>query len=176
MSDYGRGVNPCRPGYGASCALCCGSHNYNLGSEEIEALFIRRYAEGPRPPYKHPYSVSSGKLYADAMQCPHVGLSPDDEICCIIYSEPDKKGEVLSFFNGTCRNFFCPAWDILTDREITFAARLMRDWYFYSLLINDIESLQELCSSYSSPEDIPEDAVEELKDEILEKFIAEDGK
>jgi hypothetical protein len=30
--------NLCRPGHGASCALCCGSHNYNAPFEEIHAL------------------------------------------------------------------------------------------------------------------------------------------
>ena len=169
-------VNICHPGYGASCSLCCGSHNYRMDIKQIEELLLKRGDEGPTHPYQHPYSVKYEKLYRDAMQCPHVGLSDDNEVFCLIYGEPDKKGEVLSFFNGTCGNFYCPAWDVLTDKQVVFAARLMKDWFYYSLLINDIESVQNLCASYGSPEDVPEEELDELKQDILDKFIAEDGK
>jgi hypothetical protein len=171
-----RRINICRPGYGASCALCCGSHNYRLSNNEVEELFLKRGAEGSPRPYLHPYTVSFDKIYRDAMQCPHVGLSDDNEICCVIYSEPDKKGDVLSFFRGTCSNFYCPAWDVLTDKQVVFAARLMKDWFYYSLLINDIEAVQNLSASYSSPDDVPEYELEDLKKDIIERFIAEDGK
>ena len=50
-------------------------------------------------------------------------------------------------------------------------ARLMKDWFYYSLLINDIESVQNLCASYDSPEDVPEEELDELKQDILDKFI-----
>jgi len=144
--------------------------------KQIEELLLKRGTEGSPHPYLHPYTVTCGKLYRDAMQCPHVGLSDDNEVFCIIYDEPDKKGEVLSFFNGTCANFYCPAWDVLTDRQVVFAARLMKDWFYYSLLINDIEAVQNLCALYNSPEDVPEDELRELKEDILDRFIAEDGK
>jgi len=144
--------------------------------KQIEELLLKRGTEGSPHPFLHPYTVTCGKLYRDAMQCPHVGLSDDNEVFCIIYDEPDKKGEVLSFFNGTCANFYCPAWDVLTDRQVVFAARLMKDWFYYSLLINDIEAVQNLCALYNSPEDVPEDELRELKEDILDRFIAEDGK
>ena len=144
--------------------------------KQIEELLLKRGTEGSPHPYLHPYTVTCEKLYRDAMQCPHVGLSDYNEVFCIIYDEPGKKGEVLSFFNGTCGNFYCPAWDVLTDRQVIFAARLMKDWFYYSLLINDIEAVQNLCASFSSPEDVPEDVLDDLKEDILEKFIAEDGK
>lgn len=35
-------INICRPGHGASCALCCGSHNYLASPEHISALFKER--------------------------------------------------------------------------------------------------------------------------------------
>lgn len=171
-----RDVNPCRPGYGASCSLCCGSHNYKMTRDELESLLSERGASGPQRPYRHPYTVTEKKVYLDAMQCPHVGLDRDDEICCLIYSESDKGGELLTFFNGTCGNFYCPAWDDLTDRQILFAARLMGDWYYYSLLINDIEAVQNICAEYDNPSDVPEDEIEILKEELMERFIAEDGK
>lgn len=171
-----RRVNICHPGYGASCSLCCGSHNYRMNRDEIEALFVERGISGSQQPYKHPYTVTREKLYRDAMQCPHVGISSGDGICCLIYDEPDKKGELLSFFRGTCGNFYCPAWDVLTESQVIFAARLMGDWFYYSLLINDIEAVENLCATYNSPEDVPDDELEDLKMEILERFIAEDGK
>ncbi len=171
-----REINPCRPGYGASCSLCCGSHNYRMSYEEVSSLFSERGVAGAQRPYMHPFSVTKEKLYRDAMQCPHVALDFDDEIYCLMYNERDKKGEILTFFNGTCSNFYCPAWDDLTDRQVVFAARLMHDWYYYSLLINDIEAVQNLCAEYDSPGDVPHEAVEELKAELMERFIAEDGK
>ncbi|HOP62659.1 MAG TPA: hypothetical protein PK358_16000 [Spirochaetota bacterium] len=147
-----------------------------MSPEKIEDLLKRRGDEGPSIPFRHPYSVTEAKLYREAMQCPHVGIIEGSEICCLIYDDPGKEGDLLSFFNGTCRNFCCPAWDVLTDREIIFAARLMGDWYYYSLLINDVETLQNLCADYGSPGDVTEEELESLKEELLERFIEEDGK
>ena len=52
----------------------------------------------------------------------------------------------------------------------------MKDWYYYSLFINDIEAVQELHATYSNPEDVPDDELDILKEEIKERFIEEDGK
>lgn len=173
---YNRKVNPCRPGHGASCALCCGSHNYRMTAEEMEDLFTARGNSAPAYPLKHPDDSAFEKLYRDAMQCPHVGICSGSEVCCLVYGEYDMKGGLRSFFNGTCKNFYCAAWDELSDRQVVFAARLMGDWYYYSLLLNDIEALQDLCSDYESAGDVPDDVLEQLREDLLERFIAEDGK
>ncbi len=173
-----RKINRCRPGLGASCALCCGSHNYRLSIEELEHLYIARGEKGPEIPLRHPESLSEEKIFPDAMQCPHVAVTEGEftEIGCLIYRDTELSGETGSFFKGTCSNFYCTAWDTLSDEEVLFAAGLMKDWYYYSLLINDIETLQELCADYRDPEDVPLERLEELKIILLERLIEEDGR
>jgi len=147
-----------------------------MSPEKIEDLLTERGIKGPSHPLQHPYSITEEKLYPDAMQCPHVGMISGSEVCCLIYDDPAKDGDLLTFFNGTCRNFYCPAWDVLTDREIIFAAQLTGDWFYYSLLINDVETLQNLCADYGSPDEVSEEEFENLKEELLDRFIEEDGK
>ncbi len=112
------------------------------------------------------------------MQCPHVGIlsSGTGQVCCLVYDDHDRDADPDSFFSGTCKNFYCPAWDYLTDREVLFAARLMGDWYYYSLFINDIESLKSLYARYGCPEDVPPDELDTLKIELVERLFDEDGK
>jgi len=171
-------INICRPGMGASCALCCGSHNYTVSREELEHLFVARGEQGPEIPLKHPEYSSEEKIFPDAMQCLHVGIITENcsEVGCLIYRDSEGRGDAESFFRGTCSNFYCAAWDTLSDEEVLFAARLMRDWYYYSLLINDIETLQELCADYRDPEDVSLERLEELKIVLLERLIEEDGR
>jgi hypothetical protein len=112
----------------------------------------------------------------EGMQCPHVGIaaSEPDLVCCLVYSDCDRGGGLESFFTGTCKNFRCGAWDELTDRQVLFAAGLMGDWYYYSLLINEMESLRDICAAYGSPEDVPPELLRTLKIELEEKLFEED--
>jgi hypothetical protein len=112
------------------------------------------------------------------MQCPFVAADGSDPgvIGCLIYYDSGMSNNISSFVTKTCRVFLCPAWECLTDEEIIFAARLTRDWYYYGLLLNDIEALKELSSTYGRPEEIPADVLEELKISLEERFIEEDGK
>jgi hypothetical protein len=169
-------VNRCRPGSGASCAFCCGSHNYTVSPERIEDMFINRGRECYKRPTKHPEDASEGKLVRDGMQCPHVGITAEDPglVCCLAYFDCDLSGKLQSFFTGTCKNFLCEAWDELTDRQVLFAAGLMGDWYYYSLLINDTGSLRTICTDYSSPEDVPAETLRMLKAELAERLLGED--
>ena len=178
LDRYDNRVNRCRPGFGASCALCCGSHNYAMGPDGIEELFLSRNNEALKTAPLHPEESTAEKLFHDAMQCPHVGMDPAEPgiVCCLIYDDPDRDASIESFFTGTCRSFYCPAWHELTDRQVLFAARLMRDWYYYSLLINHIGAVHDLCAQYDEPEDVPGDELSALKDELVSVFIDEDGK
>ena len=175
---YGRALNRCQPGYGASCALCCGSHNYAMPPDRIDELFRDRGREPCRAPAAHPYEAVSEKLFEDDMQCRHVGIRSSDpgQVCCLAYDDRDRDGELESFFNGTCKNFYCPAWDHLEDREVLFAARLMGDWYYYSLFINDIETLKSFCARFEDPEDVTPGELDDLKSELVERLFDEDGK
>lgn len=176
--NAGNRVNRCQPGYGSSCSFCCGSHNYAMPREEIEELFMDRERCGPGREVLHQETALCEKLFASELQCPNVGMGGDEPglICCTVYHGHDRGEEFESFWESTCKTFRCPAWTELADREVLFAARLMRDWYWYGLLINDIESLQDLCTQYERPEDVPEEEMELLKERLIEFFIDEDGK
>ena len=50
----------------------------------------------------------------------------------------------------------------------------MGDWYYYSLLINCIEILMNLCSEYEHPSDIPVNVLEDLKLELVKKLNEDD--
>jgi len=163
-------INICRPGYNSSCALCCGSHNYNLSPEEINKLFKNRHLNSKKNNCK---SSRPEKSLADGIQCEYVGYidSSKTEIGCLIYNdELSKTGSMAKFFSKTCKTFFCPASNILTDDEILFAAELMQDWYYYSLLINEISILKGLCREYKSPGHVPENRLDAVKGELKIKL------
>jgi hypothetical protein len=174
----GNRINRCQPGYGASCSFCCGSHNYNMSRDEIEAMFMNRERSGPGRAILLQESSLAEKLFPDELQCPNVGMQDSEPglLCCLVYTDHDRGEEFESFFESTCKIFRCPAWYELTDRQVLFAARLMRDWYYYGLLINDIEALQELYAEYDRPEDVPDEEMESLKERLIEFFMDEDGK
>lgn len=92
----------------------------------------------------------------------------------MIYTDCDRGDKLESFFLGTCKNFYCGAWDNLTDMQVLFAAKLMGDWYYYSLFIHDIEAVQNLCALYSRPEDVPHEELLSLKQD-LEEMMLENG-
>lgn len=176
--NRGNRINRCQPGYGASCSLCCGSHNYAMPPEKIEEMFMDSDRRSAGRPIPHPEASFAEKLFPDELQCANVGMQASDPglVCCLVYEDCDRGEEIESFFRGTCKGFHCPAWQELTDPEVLFAARLMGDWYYYSLLINHVESLHDLYARYSGPEDVPEDELEALRSELVDFFMEEDGK
>jgi hypothetical protein len=145
--------------------------------ECIEDLFLDRDRKPSPRALKHPEEVCSDKLFRDEMQCSHVGIlsSNPGVVCCLLYDDEDRGNGIESFFNGTCRNFYCQAWYDFTDRQVLFAARLMGDWYYYSLLIHNIEAVHDLCAMYNHPEDVPPDELISLKNELLERMQEEVG-
>jgi len=158
-------INICRPGFGASCALCCGSHNYTLEPAEISALFKEEEREGKSEAPVYP------KRFDDAIQCPHVGYTsgPEPVIGCLKYRESADSSD--AFFNKTCKTFFCPASDHLTREEIIFAARLCADWYYYSLLIHEIELLKSLAKEFSDPAMMPPERLRALKERLKQGLL-----
>jgi hypothetical protein len=171
-------INRCQPGYNASCSLCCGSHNYAMPASQIEDLLSERAEKIINSAPKHPYVSCFEKLFSHEVQCQNVGVLPDDPVLvgCLSYAGYGQDADFKSFFKGTCKTFLCAAWDDLTDRQVLFAAELMHDWYYYSLLINNIEAVHDICALYDSPEDVPLEELELLKESLVEMFIEEDGK
>jgi len=139
-------------------------------------MFISRNNDAERSLSQHPEDSCREKLVKEGMQCPHVGISESDPgiVCCLTYFDNHKGSCFESFFSGTCKTFLCTAWNELTDRQVIFAAKLMKDWYYYSLLINSLELLMDLCAEYENPEDVPDEILEELKSELKEKLMEDD--
>ena len=192
-------LNICRPGHNASCALCCGSHNYAGTREEIDTLFDRRrHVLGQYSPayllnrmkasrsdmtgsyyfnreHNPDFIITLPKLYEDGLQCPFVSrMDGSGIIGCAVYpggQERDLRFEC--FQNYTCKYFSCQARDILEDREIGFAARLMGDWYYYTLLIHSFGLLRELQREYGTAASVPPVKLEQVK-EALEKALREE--
>ncbi|MCP4136184.1 MAG: hypothetical protein GY754_34755 [bacterium] len=183
-------INICQPGHNASCALCCGSHNYNDSHNSIARIFRHRTGIFNNPdniPRENSTSTSrhtslddrlkqssSPKRFDDGIQCHFVGYLNNREpaIGCLAYSNKDVfLPEQKCFFSKTCRSFSCLAREILSDIEILFAAKLMRDWFYYSLFINDINILKDTCKNYKTPENLPGNILESIKKE-LDKAIA----
>ncbi len=192
-------LNICRPGYGASCALCCGSHNYDAPLEEIDHLYrkraevlknysrdyIVRRMRGSRSDLTgsyyfardavEEYIITLPRLYDDGLQCPFVAYIGDGNILgCALYPREEKEDYRYDCFqNYTCKYFSCPASDVLTDAEILFAAKLFRDWYYYTLLIHSVDILKKLAHEYSNPENIPSGEIKKLREILLSSLKSE---
>ena len=181
----------CRPGFNASCALCCGSHNYDAEPLEIEKLFSKRrkifsyysrkyiinrivssrsdltgsyyYTEE-----KHPFILSKPPLHKDTLQCPYVTVVDDNiTIGCYLYPEGVHGSRNLDCFNAyRSKRFLCRAMDTLTDEEVLYAARLTGDWYYYSILIHHHSFLKKLMDEHPEPGCIDETGMIEISREL----------
>ena len=169
-------INRCQPGFGASCSFCCGSHNYPFPPHKIEELFISRGEKISGLQVRHPEESCDAKLVSAGMQCSNICILESEPgiVCCSVYFDEDKQGRIGSYFTGTCKGFLCDAWIDLTDRQVLFAAALMKEWYYYSLLIKSPEILMDLCAEYDDPDDVPGGVLEELKIELADSLFEDD--
>ncbi len=188
-------INICRPGFGASCSLCCGSHNYRASREEIEGLFIRRarimkaysrdflirkmiaYRSAMTGSYyvdpsNALFYITVPALFQDCPRCPFVGfISRERDTGCLLGREDDLPGfRHECFLNYRGKIFTCAARDELTDEEILYAARLTRDWFYYSILVHEAELLRLSIREYSVPEEVPPARREVLCRELEERI------
>jgi len=191
-------VNICRPGFGASCALCCGSHNYRACREEIGGLFsgrrdllsdynkeylVREMTAGRSnltgsyyfKPAREAFTLTLPPLFGYCPHCPFVGYRDGGSIVgCLLYPEEQPPGlpqECFQSYRG--KIFSCRAREVLSDDEVLYAARLTGDWFYYSVLIHDEAKLRRLAQRWPVPDDVPEDERERMREE-LEKRIAGD--
>jgi hypothetical protein len=168
-------ISICQPGR-ASCALCCGSHNYMARIGDIESLFTRRASICGGAFQGNDMAISAcgpdvPKVIDDAIQCCFVGYIDAErkKIGCLLYAgegRPDRRFENLK--SGLCEHFSCLAREVLDEDEIGFAAELMGDWFYYGLLINDINLLRETKRNYKSPGDVPAEKLSAIKKILLE--------
>jgi hypothetical protein len=186
-------LNICQPGNGVSCALCCGSHNFKASPAEIKTFLIKRteqfnrrkkifletFGEKNRHTREvlfrkwitsNPFSESViPKLYRDGIQCPFIGyIDPHNSIPgCLLYPDTGQPDLRTSAHQKICEHFSCVAKDILTDDEITFAAALMDDWFYYSLLIHEITLLKDMHKKYKYPAEVPEGMLRAIRRALL---------
>lgn len=191
-------LNLCRPGYGASCALCCGSHNYNAPFKEIHALFIKRreilklYSSEyianclrasrsnltgsyyPLRAVDESIIIALPKLYQDGIQCPFVILLDNGTIGCALYPETTQEDKRFDcFHNYTCKYFSCHSKEILNDAKIEYAARLFKDWYYYTLFIHSINILHQFKEQYPVPENVAIEDINKLKQTLENQLYAD---
>jgi hypothetical protein len=104
------------------------------------------------------------------MHCDHIGYLDRERgvIGCLVYASP-RPPESAMLFESTCRHFSCRARDVLSAEEIRFAARLMGDWVYYPLLINDIDLLRTMNRQYRTPENVPSSVLDSVKAELRER-------
>lgn len=110
--------------------------------------------------------ITLPRIHPDGIQCPSLGFIDHDSniIGCLLYHNSDIPDlRFHRFQDHTCKNFFCTAENILAENEILFASELMRDWYYYSLLINEIDLLKELTARYRYPENVPDRVMQSVK-------------
>lgn len=174
-----RKINCCNPGYNASCALCCGSHNFNVSYHDIHH-FLEKKSSNYRQlilSQTEPAKILSAlknssieKKDPQAIQCPFMGYLENNTLGCLVYDTSHLYGsEHENFFRGTCKTFFCPAWEKLSDDEISMAAQITADWFYYTLLIHDIDELQMAYKNYLS-NNLKIKDITELKKRLLKKF------
>lgn len=149
-------VNICQPGFDASCSLCCGSHEGGMSGDDLEALYLVR-GETNRDHVDRPDVIPAPP--AERTPCPWIGrLNPvpgNRLIGCLIYHDPSRGGKSWEkFILNTCRSFSCQARDTLDEQEIIYAARLCRDWFYYSLIIHLPVTLRALMKSHPDPDDV----------------------
>jgi hypothetical protein len=194
---HGVRANICRPGFGASCVLCCGSHNYRAPRGEIGMLFARR--RDLLAQYNKEYlirAMSASRsgltgsyyyrqeetlvltlpaLFEDCPRCPFVGYTGDGRHAgCLLYPEdhpPELRQECFQSYRG--KLFTCRARENLSDEEILYAARLTGDWYYYSVLIHDEAMLKRLARSWPDPENVPEGERKRMRQSLEEKIAAD---
>jgi hypothetical protein len=190
-------INICRPGFGASCCLCCGGLNYRAGRGELESLFRRRTALLAR--YSRDYVIRAmtasrsnmtGSYYfrTDAMpfiaeepaifeglpRCPFVGFLADGTTAgCILHpgdNSPDLRHECFQSYRG--KIFSCRARELLSIDEIRYAARLTRDWYYYGILIHDEDLLRGMMKDHPEPGEVPPKELEIMNRELEDRVAS----
>ncbi len=192
-------LSPCRPGHGASCALCCGSHNFAAPFEAVDALFARRrdFYRGFSPDYlagraQKSRSAMTGSyhvpksdpiagevlpmIFNDCPRCPYLAYQDDNGIIGCALRE-DSSGTIrmdcVRSYSG--KQFNCGVHMALDDREVRYAAKLTRDWYYYSILIHSSPLLREIMRGHPVPEDVPPDVTDILRKKLARSVLTERG-
>ncbi len=154
----------CQPRFNASCALCCGSHNYKASLQEIDALFRERTqcfhkflfkrsdsTFALKDCYKELSHITLPPLDPDATQCPFVAYTDTtySTIGCLLYPYCTTFDYRSLFMGAICKTFNCRANTPGLHDKVIAAAKACKDWYYYSIVINDAKLLDEVYALYA---------------------------
>ncbi|HXK66504.1 MAG TPA: hypothetical protein PK348_09570 [Spirochaetota bacterium] len=152
----------CQPGFNASCALCCGSHNYTASFHDIDALFKDRFkffsnmlaksndiVSALKACYQELSHITLPAIHPDATQCPFVAYTDSSHtiIGCLLYPYCTNFDYRSLFMGAICKTFSCSVNTVHYADRIQTAAKRCGDWYYYSLIIHDMDLLDLLCNS-----------------------------
>ena len=187
-------VNICSPGFGASCALCCGSHNYIAGPDDLDSIFSERsvvvknfnrdyivkHMTSSRSsmtgsyyyPETRPFIITLPAREEASRKCPFVGYADDShEAGCLLYPHKKVYGNMIDCYqNYRNKVFSCDSGKNLSDEEILFAASLTGDWYYYSILIHSIEYLRILINKYPEQNAVNDEDLNQIKYDLQKLF------
>ncbi len=191
-------VNICSPGFGASCALCCGSHNYIAVPGDLDSLFsersirvrdfsrdyITRHMRSSRSsmtgsyyyPGTSPFIITLPAREPESRQCPFVGYANETkEAGCLLYPQMTGYGKTVDCYqNYRNKVFSCDAGSSLSDKEILFAAGLTGDWYYYSILIHSQDYLRIIIEKYSGTDAVSSEELIQIRQNLQNLFATSD--
>lgn len=183
-------ISPCRPGHGASCALCCGSHNFAAPAEAVLALLVRRrdhyrrfsasylatLAGKSRSAMTGSYHVPGGdpvpgesirEIFSDCPRCHFIVLEEDGgTVGCALHGDSPGEDRFDCVLSYSGKRFRCAVHGALGDDEVGYAAKLTGDWYYYSILIHSTTILRETMRAHPSPGDVPREIMARLRERL----------
>ncbi len=154
----------CQPGFNASCALCCGSHNFKASLYDIDALFKQRYkcfsnmvtssndlSTTLKEIFKELSHITLPPLYPDATQCPFVAYTDTTytTIGCLLYPYCTPFDYRSHFMGAICKTYNCSANTPHLHDKVIAAAKACKDWHYYSIVIHNTKLLDEVNTLYS---------------------------
>ena len=155
-------TSACQPGFNASCALCCGSHNYNAAYHEIDNLFKERF-------YCFNTFISTNNIHSmlpacynaleqitlplrddDATHCAFVAYTDTSftTIGCLLYPYCYRFDYRSLYMGNICKTFNCKVNTRAYHDTVIIAATIFHDWYYYSIAIHNtvlLNNIRRMC-------------------------------
>ncbi len=144
--NYYETIILCQPDGIKSCSACCGLFNFADISRENLSQFLGQGAARSSSflSTSDMTDQGDGRDIRDTTSyiCPHQGLVFNKRPGCLLH--PQYRNSTLrnnAFFGEKiCSGFLCPAHSILSAEHKKIIARLIDDWYYYSIAVIDPES------------------------------------
>jgi len=171
----------CQPGFNASCALCCGSHNYRGSYNEIDTLFRRRlqcfsnmlFCSNDltailQACFQELSLITLPPHDPHATQCPFVAYTDTSytTIGCLLYPYCNSFDYRSLFMGSICNTFCCRVNSPEFYDKVKSVAKLCGDWYYYSLIIHDMKLVETIVRTPTP------DSIETCKQNAVMKLLS----